>query len=139
MSRRLAQTPLQNPLNNVGLAKKCCEFDSEAEDRLAMNETMRSRLGAFIAALLGLAFVWTLVLSVSPQLHERIHRDANRVEHSCAVTFVASGTYEHSSAPLIIPAPLASRFARVADLNPTWVRSAFLSASIFEHAPPPVA
>jgi hypothetical protein len=118
------------------LQKKCCEFNSESEDRVTMNETMRSRLGAFIAPLLGLVFVWTLVLSVSPQLHERIHRDANRVEHSCAVTFVASGSYEHTAPPLVIPAPLASRSALVVDLNPSWVRSAFLSASIFEHAPP---
>jgi hypothetical protein len=101
-----------------------------------MNETLRSRPGAFVATLLGLAFAWTLVLSVSPQLHERIHRDANRIEHSCAVTFVASGTYEHSAPPLPIAPVAATTFARVADLNPTWVLSAFLGASIFEHAPP---
>ena len=101
-----------------------------------MNKTLRFRTGAFVAALLGLAFAWALVLSVSPQLHERIHPDANRVEHSCAVTFVASGTYEHSAPPPVIPQTVAITFARVADLNPTWVLSAFLGASIFEHAPP---
>ncbi len=101
-----------------------------------MNETLRSRTGAFVAALLGLAFAWTLLLSVSPRLHERIHRDANRIEHSCAVTFVASGTYEHSAPPPVIPRTVAITFARVTDLNPTWVLSAFLGASVFEHAPP---
>jgi hypothetical protein len=101
-----------------------------------MNQTMRSRPGAFVAAFVGLAFVWTLALSVSPKLHERVHRDANRAEHSCAVTFVASGAYEHSAPPLLIAPTAATAFARVADVNPIWVLSAFLGASIFEHAPP---
>jgi hypothetical protein len=100
-----------------------------------MNETMRSRPRAFVAALLSLAFAWTLALAVSPQLHKRIHRDANSVEHTCAVTFVASGTYEHSDPPPVIPAA-AVTFPRISDLNPSWVLSAFLGASIFEHAPP---
>jgi hypothetical protein len=91
---------------------------------------------AFTAVFISAAFLWTLTLSVSPQLHERIHRDANRIEHTCAVTFVASGTYEHSAPAATAPASAASVFAPVADLNPTWVESPFLRASIFEHAPP---
>ncbi|HET9418699.1 MAG TPA: hypothetical protein VFO30_05105, partial [Chthoniobacterales bacterium] len=60
-------------------------------------------------------------------------------EHSCAVTFVASGAYEHSAPPPVVPAPAAITFMRVADLNPVRVRSLFLLASIFEHAPPVLA
>jgi hypothetical protein len=91
---------------------------------------------AFTAVFISAAFLWTLTLSVSPQLHERIHRDANRIEHTCAVTFVTSGTYEHSAPPPVLPQPIATTVSRVAVLNPTWILSAFLSASVFEHAPP---
>jgi len=118
------------------LQKFLAPFLVQAQARHAMNGTPRSRAAAFVAVFVGLAFAWTLVLGASPQLHQRIHPDANRVEHTCAVTFVASGTYEHS-APLLLIAPVAANtFARIADLNPAWVLSAFLGASIFEHAPP---
>jgi hypothetical protein len=92
---------------------------------------------AFVAAFTGAAFLWTLVLSVSPQLHERIHRDANRVDHSCAVTFVASGNYNHCPvAPLVNAPVLVAQFSTIPALTPQWVESPFLHASIFEHAPP---
>jgi hypothetical protein len=89
-----------------------------------------------IATFAGAAFLWALVLTVSPQLHERIHRDANRADHACAVTFLASGNYTHSSAPLVsVPAPIVSLSA-IPALTPAWVESPFLLARIFEHAPP---
>jgi len=67
---------------------------------------------ACIAVLASAAFFWTLVLSVSPQLHERIHPDANRAHHSCAVTMVASGNYNHSpSAPLLSIPALVEQFS----------------------------
>jgi len=95
---------------------------------------------AVIAAFAGTAFLWTLVLSVSPQLHERIHRDANRLDHACAVMFVASGNYNHSSPPPLVsaPGPLA-QVSAIPALTPAWVESAFLLARIFEHAPPALA
>jgi len=92
---------------------------------------------AFIAALASAAFLWTLTLSVSPQLHERIHPDANRIDHSCAVTFIASGNYDHSPCPQLVTIPdLADQFSSVPALTPQWVESAFLLARVFEHAPP---
>ena len=93
-----------------------------------------------IAAFVGTAFLWTLVLSVAPQLHERIHRDANRPDHACAVTFVASGNYTHSPAAalVIVPVPLA-QISAIPALTPAWVESAFLLARVFEHAPPALA
>jgi hypothetical protein len=118
------------------LQKFLAQFLAQGQARVAMNGTTRARAGVFVAACIGVAFAWTLLLSVSPQLHQRIHPDANRVEHTCAVTFVASGTYEHSAALLLIAPVTANTFARIADLNPAWVLSAFLGASIFEHAPP---
>src|SRR5260370_36146907 len=92
---------------------------------------------AFVDAFTGAAFLWTLVLSVSPQLHERIPRDANRVDHSCAVTFVASGNYNHCPVALLVNAPVPlSHFSTIPALTPPCVESPLPQACIFEHAPP---
>jgi hypothetical protein len=99
------------------------------------HSTNRGRV--FLAAFVSVAFLWALALSVSPQLHQRVHKDANRVEHSCAATMIASGSYDHAvHVPLVsAPAP-AVHFSKIPALTPQWVESPFLSARIFEHAPP---
>jgi hypothetical protein len=95
---------------------------------------------AVVATFLCLAFLWALALSASPQLHQRIHRDANRSDHICAITMVASGNYDHSPiAPLVSVPDLVDQFSSVAALTPQWVESPFLLARIFEHAPPALA
>ena len=95
---------------------------------------------AFIAAFAASAFLWTLVLGASPQLHERIHPDANRADHSCAVTFVASGAYNHSPPTSVVAVPVpAFEFCRLPALNSVWVQPLFLGAHIFAHAPPAFA
>jgi hypothetical protein len=92
---------------------------------------------AFVAIVTASAFLWTLTLSVSPQLHERIHPDANRLDHSCAVTFIASGNYNHSPAAPLLRAPVAApKFYQIPALNSIWVQPLFLGAHIFAHAPP---
>jgi hypothetical protein len=92
---------------------------------------------AFVAALVSLGFFWALALSASPQLHQRVHPDANRVEHNCAVTMIASGSYDHAAHPPLVSAPaLAIQFSTIPALAPCWVQSPFLGACIFEHAPP---
>src|SRR5713101_5533636 len=79
--------------------KYCQRLESDRSSRPMKRSTI---FRAFVAVVTSAAFLWTLTLSVSPQLHERIHPDANRVDHSCAVTFVASGNYNHSPlAPLV--------------------------------------
>ena len=98
------------------------------------------RASALVAAFVSAAFLWTLALSASPQLHERFHADANRAEHACAATFVASGSYEHTAAPdLAISSTEATQFSTIPVLDPQWVQSPFLGARIFEHAPPALA
>jgi hypothetical protein len=92
-----------------------------------------------IAAVLLAAFSWTILVSASPQLHQRIHPDANRVEHNCAATMIASGNYNHAAQPPVVSAPAAAvQFSEIPVLTPRWVRSPFLGACIFEHAPPAV-
>ena len=95
---------------------------------------------AIVAAGILSAFLWTLTLSVSPSLHERIHSDANRAEHSCAVTLIGSGSCNHSAHVPLVSAPVpAIQFSTIPALHPLWVPSPFLGACIFEHAPPALA
>jgi hypothetical protein len=92
---------------------------------------------ALVATLISAAFFWTLLLSVSPQLHARVHSDANRVDHTCSVTLIASGSYDHPAQPsLISAADFISEFGSIPALTSTWVRPLLLSAHIFAHAPP---
>src|SRR5215469_5290107 len=87
---------------------------------------------AFIATFVSAAFFWTLLLSASPQLHASIHTDANRGDHTCAVTLIATGNYDHAAHPPLIRAPQPSvEFSKIATLSSTWVRPLFLSAHIF--------
>jgi hypothetical protein len=104
-----------------------------------MNSSGRSQTCArvLIAAVLFAAFSWTLLVSVSPQLHARIHADANRSDHVCAITLIASGSYENTAQPQLISGPEfnVSLPASTA-LTPAWVKPLFLDAHIFAHAPP---
>ena len=99
---------------------------------------MRQRaLSRGFAALATAAFVWTLILSVSPQVHSQVHSDQNRADHSCAVTFVQSGSFHHAAVSTTgIAGNSFTEFASIPKLTPHWVPSPFLTASVFEHGPP---
>ncbi|HMF46822.1 MAG TPA: hypothetical protein VKE29_09125 [Candidatus Udaeobacter sp.] len=104
-----------------------------------MNSSGRSQtcVRVLIAAVLFAAFSWTLLVSVSPRLHGYIHHDANRTDHVCAITLIASGSYEHAGQPPVISAPQFDvSFSATTSLTSTWVEPLFLNAHIFEHAPP---
>jgi len=97
----------------------------------------RNHVRACIAVCISAAFLCALALSASPQLHQRIHPDANRVEHNCAVTMIASGNYDYGAHSPLVSAPVpAHQFSEIPALTPCWVQSPFLGACIFEHAPP---
>jgi hypothetical protein len=96
-----------------------------------------NRRRAFVAICVSTAFLWALALSASPQLHQRVHKDANRAEHSCAVTMIASGNFDHSAHVPLVSVPVPSvHFSKIPALTSQWVESPFLGACIFEHAPP---
>jgi hypothetical protein len=104
-----------------------------------MNSSVRSHscARALVAAVVFAAFSWALVASVSPQLHARIHSDANQPEHVCAITLTASGSYEQAAQqPIVSAAQFDICFPETAALTPAWVRPLFLSAHLFAHAPP---
>ena len=104
-----------------------------------MSTAARSQINgrASVAAFLAAAFLWVIALSGSSQLHQRVHSDANRVEHTCAVTMIASGSYNYAAHGLLVTAPIPThQFPKIPALIPRWVQSPFLGACIFEHAPP---
>jgi hypothetical protein len=92
-------------------------------------------------------FVWTcaaflaaLALTTVPRWHELIHADANSPQHECAVTLIRSGNYHKPSPAPLVAAPVpAYHSALIEALHPVWVASPFVSARIFEHAPPAIA
>ena len=104
-----------------------------------MNTFKRSRNHGrtFVATCVITGFVWALALSVSPQLHQRVHADGNRSDHTCAVSLIATGSYDYAAQPLLIGAPdLLAQFGIVPTLSSTWVQPLFLRAHVFAHAPP---
>jgi hypothetical protein len=95
---------------------------------------------AAIASWVCVAFLAALALSVSPHWHELLHPKANSAQHECAVTLIGSGSYQQAATGLLVAAPVpALQFCFVPALHPVWVASPFLSARIFEHAPPTLA
>lgn len=86
------------------------------------------------------AFLFALALAASPQLHASLHKESGALQHECAVTLIACGSYEHSAAPVVFVAPQpADYFATIATVIPVWVAAPFLGGAIFEHAPPALA
>src|SRR5437867_7703764 len=119
--------------------KALARSDALSEDRGAMNRwTSRANMvRACVAAFASAAFLWALLLNASPELHQRVHSDANQADHRCAVTMVASGSYDHAAQPPLIRAPdLIGQFGTIPALTSTWVQPLFLNAHIFAHAPP---
>jgi len=104
-----------------------------------MNSSGRSQtcVHVLIAAVLFAAFSWTILVSISPRLHAYIHDDANRTDHVCAITLIASGSCEHAGQPRVISAPQFSVcFSATTALVLSWVKPLFLNAHVFAHAPP---
>jgi hypothetical protein len=114
-----------------------CAALSQARSAMGMFARSNNCGRAFVAAFVSAGFLWAFALSSSPQLHQRVHADANRVEHNCAATMIASGSYDHAAQAVLVSAPVqALQFSKISALTPCWVQSPFLGACIFEHAPP---
>jgi hypothetical protein len=82
------------------------------------------------------AFLFALVLSATPQLHERIHKASADASHQCAVTLLASGHCQHTpSATISIVPPSPSQGDAFSPRNFDSVTPR-LEFSLLEHAPP---
>jgi hypothetical protein len=93
------------------------------------------------SALIGLLLANLLIvvaLAAAPQLHQLFHHDADRGDHECAVTVMISGGSDGSLVPQVLDA--GTIFLTAFDFSPEiqshHVAPLFLSAHVFEHAPP---
>ena len=85
------------------------------------------------------AFLFALVLSATPQLHEQLHGATGVGNHECAATLLASGNYQHTAAATISLAPPAPPKIFVQPLSSSPLVSAHLAFSLLEHAPPAIS
>jgi hypothetical protein len=83
-------------------------------------------------------FLMVVALAASPQLHKLFHDDADHCDHECAVTVMISGGSDGSTPPQVFDAGtlLVQGSNLLPEIHPSDVPSLFLSAHIFEHAPP---
>jgi hypothetical protein len=77
-------------------------------------------------------------LAGSPQLHQLFHSDADRGDHECIVTIMISGGSDGSPVPQVLDAKAIFRTASdfSAEIQTADVAPLYLSAHVFEHAPP---
>ena len=88
-------------------------------------------------ALLLVAVLWALTLTVSPQLHELVHPDADHEDHDCAVTLFLSGGLVHSSLlPSLVAGPLVIFLRQTISPPPDIFPVLFAGQRISERGPP---
>jgi hypothetical protein len=77
-------------------------------------------------------------LAASPHLHQLLHHDADDGDHECAVTVMISGGSDGSPVPQIFDAGtiFLTAFNPSPEIQSHDVAPLFLSAHVFEHAPP---
>ena len=92
-------------------------------------------LRAIVAAGFIGAFLFALVLSAAPQLHERIHQSTGTT-HECAVTLLAAGNCAHTPFVAITVAPPPARPASQFSQSGFLFVSPRLELFLLEHAPP---
>jgi hypothetical protein len=82
------------------------------------------------------AFLFALVLSATPQLHEQLHGATGVGNHECAATLLASGNFQHTPLATISLAPTAPPKIFVQTVSCFPLVSSYLAFSLLEHAPP---
>jgi len=95
-------------------------------------------LRAIVAAGFIGAFLFALVLSAAPQLHERIHQP-DGATHQCAVTLLTTGNCEHTPCDAIALAPQPPTPASPLFHHHFQLVTARLEFSLLEHAPPAIS
>jgi predicted NAD/FAD-dependent oxidoreductase len=106
--------------------------------KLRLSDGQTIALRAIAAAGFIGAFLFALLLSVAPQLHERIHQP-NGATHECAVTLLTTGSCEHTPFDAIAIAPPAPRPASALVHRHFPLASGRLEFSLLEHAPPAIS
>lgn len=95
--------------------------------------------GTALAVLLSL--FWALTLAASPELHERVHPDANHEDHDCgAMLFLSGAVGPVLAAVAFTLAPPHLPFVRFTALALPVVRAVRpADRAVLEHAPPRTA
>ena len=82
-------------------------------------------------------FLLALAMMASPTLHERLHHGADHHDHECLVTVMhAGGTEGPSTVPVLVVAPSFLPVATIVETKVAEIGPLFLTARVFEHAPP---
>ena len=74
-----------------------------------------TRFGCLLAAL----WLVLAMMGASPQLHHKLHEEANSPEHSCVIEHIGEGAFVFSPDPVVAtsaPEPLFSSFAISSDI-----------------------
>ena len=88
-------------------------------------------------AVLVIAIFWALTLSVSPQLHELVHPDADHEDHDCAVTLFLGGGLAHSPLlPSLVARPLVIFLRHALCPPPDIFAVLFAGQRVSERGPP---
>lgn len=90
----------------------------------------------FSGALVLFALLAASLLSAAPQLHERLHGDADATSHICAVTMIAAGHCKHTTLPPVVAPLQRLRLLAVLPAIAAMPARISLPRSILEHAPP---
>lgn len=91
-------------------------------------------------AVLVVAIFWALTLSVSPQLHELVHPDADHEDHDCAVTLFLGGGLVHAPVlPSLVAGPLFILLRQSLISPPDIFAVLFAGQRISERGPPVIA
>jgi hypothetical protein len=90
-------------------------------------------VGGFVGA-----FLFALVLSAAPQLHERIHQPSSST-HQCAVTLLTAGTCEHTPCDLRAIAPQPPKLVSALLYRDFQLITGRFEFSLLEHAPPVIS
>ena len=90
--------------------------------------------------MLVIAILWAVTLTVSPQLHELVHPDADHEDHDCAVTLFLGGGLVHSPVlPSLVAGPLFIFLRRTPSPPPAIFAVLFAGQRISERGPPVIA
>ena len=106
--------------------------------KLRLNDGNLIALRAIAVGGFVVSFLFALVLSAAPQLHERIHQPTGAT-HECAVTLLTAGNCEHTPCDTIAIAPQPSKPVSALFHRHFQLVSARLEFSLLEHAPPVIS
>jgi hypothetical protein len=82
------------------------------------------------------AFLLTLLMAVSPELHDKLHHDADGDHHECLVTALHAGACDDAAPVPALASFIATLFEAKLPDETRAADSLFLSFRILEHAPP---